>query len=121
MVVLPSQHLATATSPERLRVCMMVTYDMASPGGGVKHHAQQLAAALRRRGDEVTLVGPSSEALEDPDTKTFGGIVNVPGNGSDNMLGLLVSPRQIARFFKDNRFDVVHVHEPLQPSLSYWS
>src|SRR5947209_629264 len=100
MVLLPSQHFATAAARERLRVCMMVTYDMASPGGGVKHHAQQLSAALRRRGDHVTIVGPSS--IAQPDAKTFSGIVNVPGNGSDNMLGLLVSPRQIARFFREH-------------------
>ena len=42
---------------EPLRICMMVTYDLAAPCGGVKHHAQQLAAALRRNGDEVTIVG----------------------------------------------------------------
>ena len=67
MAVLPSHPFATAAARDRLRVCMMVTYDMASPGGGVKHHAQQLAAALRRRGDEVMIVGPSSVALPDPE------------------------------------------------------
>jgi len=106
---------------QRLRVAMLVTYDMASPGGGVKHHAQQLAAALRRRGDEVTLVGPSSAPINAPFTKTFGGVMNVPANGSDNMLGLFVSPLAIRRFFRQNPFDVLHIHEPLQPSLSYWS
>jgi phosphatidyl-myo-inositol alpha-mannosyltransferase len=105
----------------KLRVCMMVTYDMASPGGGVKQHALHLAEALRRRGDDVMLVGPSSEPSADPQVKTFSGIVNVPANGSDNMLGILVSPVRIRSFFRDHRFDVIHVHEPLQPALSYWS
>ncbi|MDB4954310.1 MAG: Phosphatidylinositol alpha-mannosyltransferase [Myxococcales bacterium] len=100
---------------------MMVTYDLASPCGGVKHHAQQLAAALRRRGDYVKVVGPSSAAIKDAETHTFSGVVNVPANGSDNMLGIFVSPVSIAKFFRDNQFDVIHVHEPLQPSLSYWS
>ena len=100
---------------------MMVTYDLASPCGGVKHHAQQLAAALRRGGDSVTVVGPSSATLKDPNTHTFRGVVNVSANGSDNMLGIFVSPVSIAKFFRDNPFDVIHVHEPLQPSLSYWS
>lgn len=99
----------------------MVTYDLASPGGGVKHHAQQLAEALRRRGDDVMIVGPSSAPSTDPQVQTFGGIVNVPANGSDNMLGILVSPPAIRRFFREHAFDVVHVHEPLQPALSYWS
>ncbi len=117
----PTPELDTLPRAKGLRVCMMVTYDIASPGGGVKHHAQQLAAALRRRGDEVTIVGPSSATNRDPHTKTFAGIVNVPANGSDNMLGILVSPLAISRFFRNNRFDIIHVHEPLQPSLSYWS
>ena len=105
----------------RLRVCMMVTYDMASPGGGVKQHALHLAASLRRLGDEVMLVGPSSVPTDEPDVHSFGGIVNIPANGSDNNLGLLVSPRAIARFFREHPFDVIHIHEPLQPALSYWS
>jgi phosphatidylinositol alpha-mannosyltransferase len=45
----------------------------------------------------------------------------VPNNGSDNMLGLLVSPRAVAAFFREHRFDVIHVHEPLNPTLSYWA
>ena len=108
-------------SETRLRVCMMVTYDMASPGGGVKQHALHLAASLRRRGDEVMLVGPSSVPATDPDVHSFRGIVNVRANGSDNYLGILVSPIAIARFFRRHRFDVIHIHEPLQPALSYWS
>ena len=108
-------------SEARLRVCMMVTYDMASPGGGVKQHALHLAASLRRLGDEVMLVGPSSVPTDEPDVHSFGGIVNIPANGSDNNLGLLVSPRAIAKFFREHHFDVIHIHEPLQPALSYWT
>ena len=110
-----------ALGEPRLRVCMMVTYDMASPGGGVKQHALHLAASLRRLGDEVMLVGPSSVPTDEPDVHSFGGIVNIPANGSDNNLGLFVSPRAIARFFRTHPFDVIHIHEPLQPALSYWS
>ena len=109
------------SSEARLRVCMMVTYDMASPGGGVKQHALHLAASLRRLGDEVMLVGPSSVPSRESSVHSFGGIVNVRANGSDNNLGILVSPIAIARFFRQHRFDVIHIHEPLQPALSYWS
>jgi phosphatidylinositol alpha-mannosyltransferase len=99
----------------------MVTYDMASPGGGVMQHALHLATALRRMGDEVTLVGPSSVPTDEPGVHSFRGILNIPANGSDNNLGLLVSPRAIAKFFREHTFDVIHIHEPLQPALSYWS
>ena len=113
--------VSVSQSQTRLRVCMMVTYDMASPGGGVKQHALHLAASLRRLGDEVMLVGPSSVPTDEPDVHSFGGIVNIPANGSDNNLGILVSPRAIAKFFREHQFDVIHIHEPLQPALSYWS
>lgn len=118
---LDRQALVNPVHPRPLRVCMMVTYDLASPCGGVKHHAQQLAHALRRRGDEVTLVGPASAPVGDPHTKTFSGVVNIPANGSDNMLGIFVRPWQVAKYFRNNPFDVIHIHEPSQPSLSYWS
>jgi phosphatidyl-myo-inositol alpha-mannosyltransferase len=104
-----------------MRICMMVTYDLAAPCGGVKHHAQQLASALRRRGDEVTIVGPASAPVKDEHTHTFRGVVNIPANGSDNELGIFVRPWQVAKYFRQNKFDVIHVHEPAQPSLSYWS
>ncbi|HEY6033843.1 MAG TPA: glycosyltransferase family 4 protein, partial [Kofleriaceae bacterium] len=100
---------------------MMVTYDLAAPGGGVKHHAQQLATALRRGGDHVTIVGPASAPIDEPFTHGFSGVINIPANGSDNQLGIFVQPWQVARFFRRNAFDVIHIHEPAQPALSYWS
>src|SRR3954463_7152777 len=99
-------------SETRLRVCMMVTYDMASPGGGVKQHALHLAASLRRLGDEVMLVGPSAVPTDEPGVHSFGGIVNVPANGSDNNLGLLVSPRAVARVFRDHPFAALPTPQP---------
>src|SRR5258708_5751138 len=103
-----------------MRVCMMSTYDLAVPYGGVKHHVHQLAAALERSGDDVTVVGPSSRGALD-NVQTFGGVVNVPAKGSQNPAGIFVSPARVAKFFRANRFDVIHIHEPLLPSLSYWS
>ena len=100
---------------------MMVTYDLAAPGGGVKHHAQQLATALRRGGDHVTIVGPASAPIDEPYTHGFSGVINIPANGSDNQLGIFVQPWQVARFFRRRSFDVIHIHEPAQPALSYWS
>jgi phosphatidylinositol alpha-mannosyltransferase len=105
----------------KLRICMMVTYDLSTHGGGVKQHAVHLANALRRRGDHVTIVGPASKPLDEDDMVGFGGIANVPANGSDNQLAIFVSPLAVRRFFKSHQFDVMHIHEPLQPALSYYS
>lgn len=103
-----------------LRICQVVSYDLAEEGG-VKRHAQHLARALRRRGDEVWIVGPSSRGEDEPFVQGFPGVVNIPSNGSDNCLGILTPPWTVRRFFRRHRFDVVHVHEPLAPALPYYA
>ena len=84
--------------------------DTSSEPGGVKHHAFELARALRERGDDVTIVGPAARPVEG--AVRFGGIARIASNGSDNRLGLFVSPWRIWRYFRRNEFDIVHVHEP---------
>lgn len=99
---------------------MVVPYDLAEQGG-VKRHAFQLAAALRGLGDEVTVMGASSTASEEPSVRVFGGIVNIRSNGSDNHLALLTPPWQVKRWLHEQAFDVIHVHEPLCPLLAPWA
>jgi phosphatidylinositol alpha-mannosyltransferase len=102
-----------------LRVCIVVPYDL-SERGGVKHHALEVARALRARGDHVSLLGPATEDPKLPGVTSFGGIVNIRSNASDNRMALFVSPFKLWSFFRAGRFDVVHVHEPPIPSLPYW-
>jgi phosphatidyl-myo-inositol alpha-mannosyltransferase len=103
-----------------LRVCMIVGYDLSEPGG-VKHHAQELAQSLRARGDQVWVVGPSSRPVGGKHLASFRGVWRAISNGSDNAFGLLVTPWQVWWFFRRHRFDVIHIHEPLLPSLAYWA
>jgi phosphatidylinositol alpha-mannosyltransferase len=107
---------------EPLRICEVVGYDLAEPGG-VKHHAVQLARALRAGGDQVTVIGPSSRPSSDPDQRGFRGVVKVSSSssGSNSSIGILVEPWRVHAFFRRNQFDVVHVHEPLLPSLAYYA
>jgi phosphatidylinositol alpha-mannosyltransferase len=107
--------------PLSLRVCIVVPYDLADPGGGVKHHAVQLARLLRQQGHHATILGASSAETQEPHTFGIRGIVNVPSNGSDNRMALLASRSLVKRFFDERTFDVVHVHEPPIPSISYWT
>jgi phosphatidylinositol alpha-mannosyltransferase len=109
-----------AGAARALRVCLVVPYDIGPEAGGVKQHALHLMAALRTLGDEVWLIGPTTQTLTTPGLHGFRGVVNVPANGSDNQLGLLVSPLQVWRFFRRHRFDVIHLHEPQGPLLPYW-
>jgi len=99
---------------------MIVGYDLSEPGG-VKHHAQELAQSLRLRGDHVCVVGPSSGPVDGGDVVPFKGVWHAVSNGSDNAFGLLVAPWRVWWYFRRHRFDVIHIHEPLLPSLAYWA
>jgi phosphatidylinositol alpha-mannosyltransferase len=104
-----------------LRVCLVVPYDLYPEAGGVKQHALHLMAGLQRLGDSVCLIGPTSGPLTTPGVHGFEGVVNIRGNGSDNRMALFCSPRKLRAFFAANRFDVIHMHEPEVPLLTYWT
>jgi len=99
---------------------MVVPYDL-SEEGGVKRHAMHLAAMLRASGDEVDIIGPSRRPLDGDHVYTFGGVVNVPSNGSANHIGLFCRPDRVRRFIQQRRYDVLHLHEPLVPALPYYA
>ena len=101
---------------------MVVPYDLAEEGG-VKRHAMQLAATLRTLGDEVDVIGPLSRrgGPQPEHTYGFSGVVNIPANNSDNYLGIFVQPWKVWRHMRRRKYDVLHVHEPLQPSLNYYA
>lgn len=103
-----------------MRVCLVVPYDLAVEGG-VKKHALCLAAALERSGDAVEVIGPASGPVDVRNATTFGGVVSIRSNGSDNRLALLTSPFRVRAYLETRRFDVLHVHEPLNPMLPYYA
>src|SRR5260221_14146785 len=104
-----------------VRICLVVPYDLSMPGGGVKHHAFQLARALRAAGDEVMVLGPASSPVALPGVTGLPGVVNIFPNGDNNRMGLFVSPLRVRNFFRENRFDVIHLHEPMVPSIAFWA
>src|SRR5258708_5742950 len=107
-------------SRSALRICLVVPYDLAEEGG-VKRHAFHLADAMRQAGDEVEIVGPLSRGDPPPHVRGFGGVVNIPANGSANHMALLVPPWTVGRFLRARAFDVIHLHEPMVPMLSYYA
>jgi len=101
--------------------------------GGVVEHAEHQAAALRRRGHEVKIVmghdppGKFTRFLHPrsgrhgnlpADVIPIGRSVVVPANGS--LPNIVLSPRSIGRIrdtLARERFDIVHLHEPLTPAV----
>lgn len=103
-----------------MRICLVVPYDLADEGG-VKRHAVHLARCLRQRGDAVTIIGPLSRGEASEGMQGFGGVVNISANGASNYMALFTPPWKVRRFFREHDFDVVHVHEPFVPLLTYYA
>lgn len=102
-----------------MRIGIVCPYAWDAPGG-VRSHVADLAQTLIARGHEVSVLAPIDEHDEVPDWIVDGGRpVSVPYNGSVAKLSFGVkSTGRVRRWIRDGNFDVLHVHEPLAPSLS---
>jgi phosphatidylinositol alpha-mannosyltransferase len=101
--------------------------------GAVLEHAELQAEALRARGHDVRIIigndppGTFTRALHPrhgrhdqppPDVIPVGRTVIVPANGS--LPNLVISPSvpfKLKRVFARERFDVLHLHEPMTPAI----
>ncbi|GAA1736893.1 glycosyltransferase family 4 protein [Isoptericola hypogeus] len=102
-----------------LRVGIVCPYSFDAPGG-VQFHVRDLAQALQRLGHEVSVLAPADEDTPVPDVVTSAGrAVAVRYNGS--VARLTFGPRaatRVRRWLEAGDFDVLHLHEPMVPSLS---
>ena len=101
-----------------MKIGLFAPYDLAR-AGGVGSHIRAQARALRTLGHQVRVFGPASAALPDGET-ALGGSLSITLGGTASGMG--VDPRTIgrlSRLFAAERFDVVHVHEPLMPLLPW--
>lgn len=117
-----------------MKLCLVSPYSWSFPGGVIEHIGS-IADHLERRGHEVNVIAPN-----DPlDLRTrmlhpklgrhgplparvtpVGRSVPLPSNGS--LANLAFSPRVfrvVRRAIREQRPDVVHVHEPLLPWVSW--
>jgi len=87
--------------------------------GGVKQHVDDLAQALIAQGHEVSVIAPAGDDEELPPYVTGAGrAVPVPYNGSVARMSFgFLSAARVRRWVRNGRFDVLHIHEPLIPSL----
>ncbi|MDQ2960434.1 MAG: glycosyltransferase family 4 protein [Candidatus Dormibacteraeota bacterium] len=103
-----------------MKVCLVSPYDFMHPGG-VTEHVRHLAATLRSRGHDVTVLAPSSRVGDDHGIEGYiriGRSVPVKSNGSVARIALSFHlVRRVRALLDDHDFDVVHYHEPLVPSL----
>jgi phosphatidylinositol alpha-mannosyltransferase len=102
-----------------MRIAIVCPYAWDRPGG-VQTHIRSLASKLRTRDHEVLVVAPHSSSGEtETGVALVGRSVSIPANGSVAPLtfgpaAAMKLPKVLERF----RPDVLHLHEPLIPSLS---
>ncbi|MEV0588984.1 glycosyltransferase family 4 protein [Nonomuraea sp. NPDC050310] len=101
-----------------MRVGIVCPYSWDMPGG-VKQHIDDLAQALIAQGHEISVIAPASDDEELPPYVTGAGrAVPVPYNGSVARMSFgFLSAARVRRWINDGDFDVLHIHEPLIPSL----
>lgn len=102
-----------------LRVGIVCPYSFDAPGG-VQFHVRDLAEALLAAGHSVSVLAPATDDTPLPDFVTSAGrAVPVRYNGSVARLtfGPLTAAK-VRRWIEAGEFDVLHLHEPMTPSLS---
>ncbi|MEV0826002.1 glycosyltransferase family 4 protein [Nonomuraea rubra] len=101
-----------------MRVGIVCPYSWDVPGG-VKQHIDDLAQALIAQGHEVSVIAPAADDEELPPYVTGAGrAIPVPYNGSVARMSFgFLSAARVRRWVRTGGFDVLHIHEPLIPSL----
>ncbi len=102
-----------------MKVGLVCPYSWDVPGG-VRTHVADLAAALADRGHEVSVLAPAEDPAELPAGVVDGGRpIAIRYNGSVARLSIGVkATRRVRAWIREGDFDILHVHEPVAPSLS---
>jgi phosphatidylinositol alpha-mannosyltransferase len=102
-----------------LRVGIVCPYSLDVPGG-VQQHVRDLAETLIGLGHEVSVLAPADDdAPLPPFVVSAGRAVPVPYNGSVARLSFgPISATRVRKWLAQGDFDVLHVHEPVTPSIS---
>ncbi len=102
-----------------MKIALVSPYDL-SVAGGVRTHILGLDKAFREMGHSVKILAPASDesALADNVIVVSDHVVPVGISGSTARITLSLNVyRNVKRILKEEQFDVVHIHEPLVPTL----
>jgi phosphatidyl-myo-inositol alpha-mannosyltransferase len=106
-----------------LRVGMVCPYSFDVPGG-VQNHVLGLARYLRQAGHRPCVLAPgelrsSTAALDLEDFASVGAAMPVPYNGSVARVNFgPLSAARVRRWLRNGKFDLIHIHEPITPSIA---
>jgi phosphatidylinositol alpha-mannosyltransferase len=106
-----------------MRVGMVCPYSFDVPGG-VQNHVLGLARYLRQAGHRPYVLAPgelgaATEGLDVEEFVSVGTAMPVRYNGSVARVNFgPLSAARVGRWLRKGRFDVLHIHEPITPSIS---
>lgn len=111
------EHLERTDRPLRIGIVCPYSFDVP---GGVQFHVRDLAEALIARGHSVSVLAPADDDTPIPAYMTSAGrAVPVRYNGAVARLTFgPVTAARVRRWLEAGQFDVLHLHEPVTPSLS---
>jgi phosphatidylinositol alpha-mannosyltransferase len=110
-------------SHRALRIGMVCPYSFDVPGG-VQNHVLGLARYLREAGHRPYVLAPgepgrATGALDIADFASAGAAMPVPYNGSVARVNFgPLSAARVRRWLRNGKFDLIHIHEPITPSIS---
>ena len=103
-----------------MKVGLVSPYDYTHPGG-VSNHIRYLSHWLEQLGHEVRIFAPSGRRQAEREIAGFyriGRVFPLPGNDSVARITLSFHlAHRVAEILGEERFDVLHFHEPLMPAL----
>lgn len=103
-----------------MRILLVSPFDFGH-SGGVNEHVVELDRQFRRLGHDTRILAATSldvGELDDGHVCRIGAALPIPTNGSRARIA--VSPLvalKVRQFLQSERFDVIHLHEPLTPML----
>ena len=102
-----------------MRIGIVCPYSFDVPGG-VQFHVRDLAEHLIGQGHDVSVLAPADSETELPDYVTSAGRATaVRYNGSVARLNFgPVTASKVGKWLDAGEFDVLHLHEPVTPSVS---
>jgi len=106
-----------------MKIALVSPYDYAYPGG-VNNHIASLEEHFTRMGHEVKIIAPSSKPKKTGENGSAIVIGKpVPIRASGSVVRAPVSPMlmfssRIRKMLELEKFDVVHIHEPMMPALA---
>ena len=102
-----------------MKIALVSPYDWCVRGG-VNAHISQLADQFRVWNHQVTIIAPASDKESaKEECVVMGEPIALPVSGSMARITFTWQPKAIKKLLEKENFDVVHLHEPLMPLLTY--